>query len=344
MKKIFLSISLLSLAAQVFAIDPFVGEYEGRVETKGHFFTVNPKMQAQVSKPDADTYQVLLLPYTLRRATPYMTAIIKDAGAEKLVIENPEGGYKITGEITKDGVMVLKGIAGKDEFTATLKKFERDIPSMGRKAPEGAQLLIGNGNMDAWVYADESVCTWKILGDTVEVPIEEPAKGQKRKNLTVWSKEKFKSFTLHLEFKLPESYGKAWGNRGNSGLYIGPIEIQIIDSFHLIGTWNECGALYKFMPPQVNAALPPERWQTYDVVFTEPKFEGGEISEYPRITVWHNGVKIHDEIEMTQGTDHSQLRAEESVKEFVKEGLKLSLQDHGDRLQFRNMWILPKKG
>ncbi len=337
MKKVFSILASLGLILSASAANQFVGEYEGSIKTEGHHFTVNPKAQAQVSKCDDKTYQVIIVPYLYRRAVPYVSVKIADVGQSDS-LNFDVNGYK--GEVKADGTIIVTGNRDKKDFVMTLKKFDRKIPTMGKSAPRGASILIGAGNMSEWANSDGSECAWKILGDVVEIPSEVAVAGKKKKNHTIFSKKAFGSFALHLEFKLPESYHKGWGNRGNSGLYIGETELQIIDSFAGIGTWNECGALYKFMPPKVNAALPPEVWQAYDVEYTAAKFENGKLIAYPRISVWHNGIKIHDDIEITQATDHSQLRAE-SYK-FTSEKEKLSLQDHNDSLQFRNMWIQEK--
>jgi hypothetical protein len=104
-------------------------------------------------------------------------------------------------------------------------------------------------------------------------------------------------------------------------------EVQVLDSFGLTDTSGDCGALYNFARPRVNASLPPEVWQTYDITFRAPRLdEKGEVKELPRITVIQNGVKIHDDLEIP-------------MRRHRAKG-PLQLQDHGHPIQFRNVWVV----
>lgn len=343
MKRISAVIISTLFALVAFAEDPFVGEYAGEFVSEAHYFKVNPKVYAQVSKPSADTYQLVLTPQLYVRATPYIREIIKADGSGELKFGSDKAswGFKVT--VDKSGEIKVMGKAGKDAVSAVLKKYERVSPSMGKPAPSGSDILIGGGNMDSWTLKDGSACDWKILdGGQVESVIHPAKNGKPRRNNTVYTKKAYESFRLHLEFKLPEDYKGMGVPRCNSGLYIGPVEIQILDTFHADAQWGDCGALYKFVPPRANFSLPPEKWQTYDVEFKGAKFdENGKVVKYPRITAWLNGMKMYDSVELTQGTDHSQLRAESYV--YKPGGLKISLQDHGDKIRFRNMWVEPIK-
>jgi hypothetical protein len=124
--------------------------------------------------------------------------------------------------------------------------------------------------------------------------------------------------------------------RGNSGAYLqGRYEVQILDSFGLEGKDNECGGIYSLAAPAVNMALPPLSWQTYDIDFTAPKFDGEKVVSRPRLTVRHNGVVIHENAEVPKITPGGT---------SGKEGPKgpLHLQNHGNPVRFRNIWVLPK--
>lgn len=141
-------------------------------------------------------------------------------------------------------------------------------------------------------------------------------------------------FRLHLEFRtpfMPESSGQ---KRGNSGVYIQRrYELQILDSFGLEGVENECGGLYKQTRPDVNMALPPLTWQTYDIHFTAARFDssGNKLCN-ARITAYHNGVAIHCDREIATKTGAGRPEGAEP--------LPIHLQFHGDPVRFRNVWIV----
>jgi hypothetical protein len=143
-------------------------------------------------------------------------------------------------------------------------------------------------------------------------------------------------FQLHLEFRIPfmpQARGQA---RGNSGVYIQRrYEVQILDSFGLSGANNECGGLYRQQQPRINMCLPPLAWQTYDVLFREARWEGDEKTENAHITVLHNGVPIHWKHPITNKTGAGQ-------KEEAKP-LPLHLQNHGNPVRFRNVWLVMDK-
>jgi hypothetical protein len=221
-------------------------------------------------------------------------------------------GEAATGQIRGD-VMTLdcKVTGGK----ATLERVERKSPTLGAKPANGAKVLfeVGGANDFENAYLSDD-------GNLVSEAV---------------TKDKFDSYTLHLEFRLswkPLATGQA---RSNSGAYIHDCyEIQVLDSFGLEGADNECGGLYKIKAPDVNMCLPPLVWQTYDVEFKSPRYDAsGEKTQNARLTVRHNGVVIHDDIELPSGTPGRQ-----------KEGpgpRPLYLQGHGNRVEYRNLWLGP---
>jgi hypothetical protein len=150
------------------------------------------------------------------------------------------------------------------------------------------------------------------------------------------SKDAFKSHQLHLEFCLPYMPEARGQGRGNSGLYVaGRYEIQLLDSFGLEGKDNECGGIYKISRPAVNMCLPPLSWQTYDLEFTAPTFDdSGKKVANGRITVRHNGVVIHDNIELPHPTPGGKGGAESDPGPIF-------LQDHGNPVRYRNIWVVP---
>jgi hypothetical protein len=108
--------------------------------------------------------------------------------------------------------------------------------------------------------------------------------------------------------------------------------VQVLDSFGLEGADNECGGIYKASKPKVNMCFPPLSWQTYDIEFKAAKYDGAKKVENARITVVHNGVKIHDNLELKEGTPG---RAKEGPEQ-----LGLFLQDHGNPVVFKNIWVV----
>lgn len=142
------------------------------------------------------------------------------------------------------------------------------------------------------------------------------------------------NFAMHAEFRIPYMPEKAEQARGNSGIYLqSRYEVQILDSFGLPRAFNECGSLYRQRTPEINMCLPPTAWQTYDLRFRSPIFnQQGQKLENARLTVWHNGVLVQDNIEVLTKTGAGQ-----------PEGpglLPIRFQDHGDPVVFRNVWIL----
>jgi hypothetical protein len=151
----------------------------------------------------------------------------------------------------------------------------------------------------------------------------------------VRSKATFGDATLHIEFRLPYQPQDRGQARGNSGAYIqGAYEVQMLDSFGLEGLDNECGGIYKAAAPAVNMCLPPLAWQTYDIDFTAPRFEDGKKVAKARMTVRHNGVVIHDNLEIPEGTPGGTNGEGDAGPLF--------LQDHGNPVRYRNIWIVPK--
>lgn len=141
------------------------------------------------------------------------------------------------------------------------------------------------------------------------------------------------SFRLHLEFRTPFTPEARDQGRGNSGVYIQRrYEVQILDSFGLEGKFNECGSLYRQTPPDFNMAYPPMTWQTYDIEFTAARFDPCHQKICPaRITLFHNGVGVHYQREISSKTGAGQPEGPEA--------LPILFQNHRDKVEFRNIWI-----
>ncbi|UCG56274.1 MAG: DUF1080 domain-containing protein [Phycisphaerales bacterium] len=213
----------------------------------------------------------------------------------------------------------------------SLSKTVRLSPTLGAKPPAGAIVLFDGTNLDEWEHTQRkqgvSSAQWRLVeGGAMEV---------KRGTGSIVTKKKFKEFKLHLEFRTPFMPAARGQGRGNSGVYLqGRYEVQVLDSYGLEGKDNECGGIYKVGAPLVNMCAPPMQWQTYDVTFRAPRFDGAgnKISD-ATATVIHNGVTIHDNIKLPGPTGGS-------LDSNVAEPGGIYLQDHGNPVQFRNIWIV----
>ncbi len=217
----------------------------------------------------------------------------------------------------KDGAIVVTNKNG--DPVGTLKKVERKSPTLGAKPPEGAVILF-DGKTNDFKEGDKKVTKDGLLMQGLN------------------SKSTFQDFSMHIEFRIPFEPNKRGQGRGNSGLYLqGRYEVQMLDSFGLEGRNNECGGIYTIKDPDVNMALPPLTWQTYDVDYTAAKFDDtGKKTANAKITVKHNGVIVHKDVELPKGTTAA------PVKEGKEPG-PIHLQDHGNPVRYRNIWVVEKK-
>jgi hypothetical protein len=198
--------------------------------------------------------------------------------------------------------------------------------TLGARPPAGAIVLFDGKSTRGWVKADgKTPADWPVVDGVLHVG---PGKGG------IQTVDTMGCVQLHVEFKvplMPDARGQA---RGNSGVFIaGAYELQILDSYGLKPQDNDCGAIYKQVAPLVNACKPPGEWQTYDITFHKAKVRDGKVERKARVTVFQNGTKIIDnaEISITPG----------GVGTREGENGPLMLQDHGNDVQFRNIWAKP---
>jgi hypothetical protein len=197
--------------------------------------------------------------------------------------------------------------------------------------PEGAIVLFDGKSLDGWVKRNKATekAAWKLVdGGAMQ------AEGG-----DIMTEKTFGGdFKLHVEFRVPYMPKATGQGRGNSGVYVqGRYEVQILDSYGLDSKDNDCGAVYGIAAPLVNACKAPTVWQSYDIEFQSPKCENGKKSELARITVYHNGTKIHDGLKLTKDVTTAGLPGDPCTPGPIL------LQDHGNPVQFRNTWLVPAK-
>jgi len=296
------------------------------------------------------------LPLIVCLAIVPMTFAAQDAGPTYATPDEAKADpdFAVQGEYAKDGEGVQVVALGKGQFrvvtyqgglpgagwdsssprveemdTATtqkglddgsLKRVERQSETLGAKPPAGAIALFdGSANSLQKHWGPNG----RVDNDQLLV-----------QGMT--STDTFGDFTIHLEFRtpyMPEARGQA---RGNSGFYMqGRYEVQMLDSFGLEGLDNECGGIYKVAKPDVNMCFPPLAWQTYDIDFTAAKVDDtGKLTAPAHAVVRHNGVLIHDrDLVLTPGG---------VLKDETKDPGPVFLQDHGNPVRYRNIWVVKK--
>lgn len=217
--------------------------------------------------------------------------------------------------------LALISVAAADEKPVAAKPNDA---TLGQKPAEGAVVLFDGKDLKGWVGTDgKTPASWPVEDGLFTV-----GKG------SVMTEKPFGNFQLHLEFNVPYMPKATGQARGNSGVYLGGIyELQVLDSYGLKLQSNDCGAIYKQVIPSVNACKPPLQWQTYDVTFHKATVENGKVVKKARVTVVHNGIKTIDDVEISPcpaGADNKE-----------GEAGPILLQDHGNPVQYRNIWIKP---
>lgn len=204
------------------------------------------------------------------------------------------------------------------------------------KAPEDATVLF-DGSEESfanWTATNGGPTKWKLVDGALE---------SVRGAGYIQTKEEFGSCRLHVEFATPTEVKGNGQGRGNSGVFLmGQYEVQVLDSYeNTTYPDGQCGALYGRAKPLVNASRKPGEWQTFDITFHRPEFnEEGHVTRRARFHVVHNGEVIHDDVVLTGGTGW---RGPHSVSSYQKHGDTgpIKIQDHGNPVRFRNIWIVP---
>ena len=198
-------------------------------------------------------------------------------------------------------------------------------------APSDALVLFDGKTFENWVSLDGGPVKWNLSDGAMTV-----VRGGK----DIRTKQEFGDFQLHIEWRTPEvtnANQQVSQNRGNSGIFLQDrYEVQVLDS-HENKTYanGQAGSLYKQHIPLVNASRKPGEWQTYDIIYSAPRFSAeGRVLIPANVTVIHNGVLIQNHVDLWGPTEYIGLPM------YQPHGkAPLRLQDHGDAVSYRNIWI-----
>lgn len=196
-------------------------------------------------------------------------------------------------------------------------------------APKDAIVLFDGSSLSQWRAEDSTAAKWTVKDGYVEV---------KRGTGMLVSARPFGDVQLHVEWATPAVVTGEGQERGNSGVFLmGMYEVQVLDSYQN-DTYpdGQAGAVYGENPPLVNPTRPPGAWQAYDIVFHRPHFKAdGSLARPARMTIFLNGVLIQDNFELVGPTAHH-ARPPYTAH---PDKLPLRLQDHGNPVRFRNIWV-----
>lgn len=195
--------------------------------------------------------------------------------------------------------------------------------------PSDAIVLFDGNDLSKWESRSGGEAVWKVENGYMEVV---PRTGD------IQTRETFGDVQLHIEWRTPPESDKESQSRNNSGVFLmGRYEVQVLDTYNnKTYTDGQAGSIYGQFPPLVNPLRPPGQWQVYDIVFRAPRFDAnGDLAEPARMTILLNGVLVQDNRILTGPTGHY----ERPPYTLHPDALPISLQDHGDPVRFRNIWV-----
>lgn len=212
-----------------------------------------------------------------------------------------------------------------------------------RDAPSDAIILFDGTNLDQWINTRDSMPAKWVLADGVMTVNKSTGDIQTRASFT--------NFQLHIEYRIPDNITGSGQARGNSGIFLaalpwgaGGYELQVLDNYKNTTYVNgQVGSIYKQAIPLVNACKKPGEWQTYDVIWTAPRFsKEGMLKSLARVTVFHNGVLVQNNTTLVGDTPYI---GQPSYRPHGPAPIKL--QAHGDKsepISYRNIWLRPLTG
>ncbi len=201
-------------------------------------------------------------------------------------------------------------------------------PGDAQKAPSDAIVLFDGGDLSEWIGTSGQPARWKVENGTMTVV---PKSG------AITTRKKFGDMQLHIEWRTPSEVKGDGQGRGNSGIFLmDRYELQVLDSYENETYPNgQAGSFYKQHIPLVNVTKKPGEWQTYDVIFEAPEFtEEGFLKSPARVTVLHNGVVVQNDVALFGPTEYNKL-----PRYTAHDKAPITLQDHGNPVSFRNIWV-----
>lgn len=236
--------------------------------------------------------------------------------------------------MTLDGIEVHETDPAKQPQPKVVRPGTSSTEQKAGTAPSDAVVLFDGTakSFKNWTDTKGNRTKWKLVDGAME---------SVKKAGYIQSKQKFGSCQLHVEWASPINVkGKSQG-RGNSGVFLmGTYEVQVLDSYsNTTYPDGQAGAIYGRQKPLVNACKKPGEWQSYDIIFHRPTFDkNGKVDRRATFTVLHNGVLIHDNYILSGGTNW---RGPHSISEYSShpDRLPIQLQDHGNPVRFRNIWV-----
>ena len=217
------------------------------------------------------------------------------------------------------------GVCRAGEYLSGIEWKKPPVVTPGKApgdAPSDAVVLFDGKDLSAWNGADG----WKVEDGVAIV-----GSGM------IESKQAFGDSQIHIEWSAPTPAAGTGQGRGNSGVYLGNYELQVLDSYQDETYYDgQAAAIYKQRPPMVNAMRPPGEWNAYDILWTAPRFkDDGSLASPAFITVLHNGVVVHNHYELAGDTPFN--RPPQYTPHPVE--MPIKLQDHGNPVRYRNIWV-----
>ena len=196
--------------------------------------------------------------------------------------------------------------------------------------PSDAIVLFDGKNLSQWTDTKGNPSKW-IVGDGYMEAVKDSG--------YIQTKQKFGSCQLHVEFATPSKVTGTSQGRGNSGVFLMAYEVQVLDSYdNKTYPDGQCSALYGRAVPLVNACRKPGEWQSYDIIFHRPIFKGNKVVRKATFTVLQNGVLVQDHVELQGGTGWKGPHAISDYEPHADK-MPIQLQDHGNPVRFRNVWV-----
>jgi hypothetical protein len=258
---------------------------------------------------------------------------LHDFSKPEVKTEMRQVGDKKRKFMTIDGVLVHESDPEKQAQPPVVTPGTESTEEKAGTAPSDAVVLFDGteATLVNWTDGQGNPTKWRLADGALE---------SVKKAGYLHSKESFGSCQLHIEFATPAEVKGSGQGRGNSGVFIMGYEVQVLDSFeNKTYPDGQAGALYGRAKPLVNASRAPGKWQSFDIIFHRPRFdEQGKLTQRATFTVLHNGVLIQNATVLSGNTSWNGPHAAGEYKAHPDK-LPLKLQDHGNPVRYRNIWI-----